>query len=755
LERLSFQILLTLLTGLLLGAAIWAQSTNPAKAEDQPETLIRAHADAVLLDLVVRDKKGRPVKNLRPEEVLIYENGVKQDLLTFRNRSETVVGEVEEGEASSEVRGEADEASETLGAAPSPAPEAPVSFPNLVTLVFDKLSLEARQLSRRGALDFLEEGVGENTFVSVFAIDQVLHIVQPFTEDLELLQTAVGRVTSGEFSQFASESEAVALALREQTSASAAGQGAVASVGRGSSSAGRGSNFAAAEMAGMQLNMLAHFEQLTRGQQGIASIHGLLALVSEQGQLAGRKTVIHFSEGLHVPPFLVDRFRTMISEANRANVSIYAVDARGLNSAGLMTGTNVRLSRATWATKNQLLFGYGKAVTREQVMAIENAEASLKMNLQGTLADLAESTGGVLIANSNDVRPAVRQIREDLQIYYEASYMPKGIEYDGSFREIRVEVTRPDVTVQSRNGYFAMPVFDDTGPALFPYEVPMMVALSADPHPSDLYFRSRSVRFHKDGNEYHYTFVMEVPLANFTFEEHPESETYSTRFSLMALLKDPHGKVVRKISQDYPLVGPLDKVDDLKQSDIVLIRHLRVPPGRYRVEVVAFDRESGRAGVSRSLLLVRPQNPELSMSGLSVIRRIDPINNEERDDIETDNPFIVKSGKIVPDLIGSIRKGSGGDLSLFLVVYPSNKSTEPPKLTFQLMRDGKVVGQSTLELPDANEKGEIPYVATVPIEDLDPGRYEVRAVVLQGESSVSEHGFFTIESQAESGLGST
>jgi hypothetical protein len=273
----------------------------------------------------------------------------------------------------------------------------------------------------------------------------------------------------------------------------------------------------------------------------------------------------------------------------------------------------------------------------------------------------------------------------------------------------------------------------------------MMAALSTDPHPKDLDFRSRAVRFHLDGKEYHYTFVMEVPLANFTFDEHPETETYSTRFSLMALLKDSEGKVVRKISQDYPLVGPLDKVEDLKQSDIVLIRHLRVPVGRYRVEVVAFDRESGKAGVRRSFLLVRPQNPELSMSGLSVIRRIDPINRKEWDDIETDNPYVVESGKIVPDLIESIRKGSGGDLSLFLVVYPSNKLTDPPNLTFQLMRDGKVVGQSTMQLPEANEKGEIPYVATFPVEDLDPGRYEVRAVVSQGESSVLEHGFFTIE----------
>ena len=37
-----------------------------------------------------------------------------------------------------------------------------------------------------------------------------------------------------------------------------------------------------------------------------------------------------------MPPNLEEAFRATVSEANRANVSVYAVDARGLDSAALL-----------------------------------------------------------------------------------------------------------------------------------------------------------------------------------------------------------------------------------------------------------------------------------------------------------------------------------------------------------------------------------------------------------------------------------
>src|SRR3954467_2575573 len=45
---------------------------------------IRTTVDEVLLDLIVRDKKGKPVTDLKPEDLTVFDNGVKQKLTSFR-----------------------------------------------------------------------------------------------------------------------------------------------------------------------------------------------------------------------------------------------------------------------------------------------------------------------------------------------------------------------------------------------------------------------------------------------------------------------------------------------------------------------------------------------------------------------------------------------------------------------------------------------------------------------------------------------
>jgi len=234
--------------------------------------------------------------------------------------------------------------------------------------------------------------------------------------------------------------------------------------------------------------------------------------------------------------------------------------------------------------------------------------------------------------------------------------------------------------------------------------------------------------------------VAEVPLSNFTFET--EGDTYRAWFSLLVMIRDQDGKIVRKVSQDYPLEGPSDKVKSLLASEIIFIRHVQLPPGRYSVEVAAYDRESNRAGARRSILVV-PSKPEgVEISSLSVIRRIDPVDAGADDE---ENPFLVESGKIVPDLKGRIQSESGGEVGIFMLVYPNKGGTEDPVLLLDVSRDGQAVGQVLLDLPAPNEDGEIPYVATLPVSGLEPGRYEVRAEARQGSTSAVEHLFFTVD----------
>ena len=96
-------------------------------------------------------------------------------------------------------------------------------------------------------------------------------------------------------------------------------------------------------------------------------------------------------------------------------------------------------------------------MTREQAREFDAVEATLRMNSQATIEDLAKSTGGFLIAESNDLERGFRRLGEDIRDYYEVAYTSTDDRHDGRFRRVAVKVKRPGARVQSRDGYFAVP----------------------------------------------------------------------------------------------------------------------------------------------------------------------------------------------------------------------------------------------------------------------------------------------------------
>ena len=107
---------------------------------------------------------------------------------------------------------------------------------------------------------------------------------------------------------------------------------------------------------------------------------------------------------------------------------------------------------------------------------------------------LAGETGGFLIANTNDFRAPLRKIAEDLETYYEITYDPQIEKFDGSFRKMPQDyLDRPDLKVQSRSGYFALPAsISGNAPILHCLCVPLLKALDATPLPKDFEFRGKT-----------------------------------------------------------------------------------------------------------------------------------------------------------------------------------------------------------------------------------------------------------------------
>ena len=443
-----------------------------------------------------------------------------------------------------------------------------------MTIVFDALGVDGRRTGKRAAEAFLDKGLKPNTFVSIFRVDQRLSMVAPFTNDRKLLEQAIDRATSGERFGVTDEREAMAAALKQMEGPT----GPAAGEGGAPGTAGVGENAAAQAQARAIANMLRLANELQAQQQGGTSLYPLLALMKGQKDLAGRKTLIYVTEWLGVPPSLEAVFRSVISEANRSNVSVYAIDARGLQTEQAMAGAREMLDRARNTSVDTMQSGGGGAVSKEEIKLSETAEGALRANVEGILQDLAEGTGGFHVSNTNNFKPGAEKIAADISGYYELTYTPPPFPFDGAFRTIEVRVARKDLTVHTRNGYFALPPGEAS--AVFPYEVQLLGALSVENPPNDLTLRAAALRFGDDPRGGRDTkIVVEVPIADLKMTTDELTATYNLHLSLLAAVKGQDGEIVQRYSEDYPFEGPIERAEALKMGNIVFKRRLGLPPG--------------------------------------------------------------------------------------------------------------------------------------------------------------------------------
>lgn len=134
-------------------------------------------------------------------------------------------------------------------------------------------------------------------------------------------------------------------------------------------------------------------------------------------------------------------FLNLADVANRANVSFYPVDPRGL--AALETPIDYR--QMPNASLNP-------PTGRPEGVAADLAGLRERLN---SLHDLASATDGKAMVSSNDISGSLTRISEDLSNYYLIGYYSTNSRLDGKFRRIAVRVKRPGVDVRARRGYLA------------------------------------------------------------------------------------------------------------------------------------------------------------------------------------------------------------------------------------------------------------------------------------------------------------
>ena len=128
---------------------------------------------------------------------------------------------------------------------------------------------------------------------------------------------------------------------------------------------------------------------------------------------------------------LLSDIRMVFELANRYNTAIYTVDPRGLAP-----------------------FEFDLSTQGQANVSLTKNTAMLE-NTMDTLRILADETDGRAILNTNDLDKGMRQIVRDSSAYYLLGYS-SAVTTDGKFHKLNVRVKRPGVQVRARPGYLAL-----------------------------------------------------------------------------------------------------------------------------------------------------------------------------------------------------------------------------------------------------------------------------------------------------------
>jgi VWFA-related protein len=683
------------------------QTPSPRPGKGQDGGTIRTVTDLVLIDVQVTDRTGKPVKGLKPERFRVLEDDKVQKVATFDYYDIEAI-ETAAAEDSTPVV-------VTLGAVAAPERvRAAVRDRRLIVLFFDMTSLEPPELLRAtdAAQRFLHEQMTPADLVAVVAFGNQFKVLANFTNNRALLERAVARLIPGKESQLAGMADA----------APAAGEEAV--------SEDTGAAFSADET---EFNIF-------NTDRKLAAVEALANLLRD---IPGKKSVIHFTSGItQTGEENRSQLRAATDAANRANVSYYTVDSRGLlatipggdPSAGAAAGT--------------AMFS-GAAVFRQVQSRQDSRE---------TLATLASDTGGRTFFDTGDFREVFQKVQADAAGYYLLGYYSANAKPDGRWRRVKVRVDAPGVGIRYREGYYAPKNY-----GLFTTEDrerQLEEAMRAEAPRVELPIALETAHFRVGKDE---IFVpIAAKLASSALQWAAKRGRREAEFDFAAEVREEtSGRVAGALRDTIKVKLGAERFQQVQQRALVYQGGLILGPGRYRLKFLARENETGRIGSFEQELLLapaaQPERLELSSvllsSQLETVRKPSEMGKEvEKRALAADakmkaSPLEMGGERIIPSVTRVFTTQQM--LYVFFQAYlPAKSDGANLRAGLVFFRNGERVNATPLVEPagtDAKLRAAA-FRISLPLEKLGPGRYTVQAVVVEagGEQAAFARSYFAL-----------
>lgn len=418
-----------------------------------PVPQFKVDASSVVVDVIVTDHKGHHVPGLQASDFNLQENGVQQKIVSF-SRAETP----------SPSNAGAKNAPQPTANPKETSSEPPTNRPHLLTVVLDLADNRPENLRKscETVLKYLEQNLSPSDYVAVYFIDRSLHLGVPFTNDISQARAAIKqlaqKVNSGQFSS--SDRASVQKQINELYVEAHPNAQLGMDVESPQFTGGPGNTVpgnSSAVFFEREMGTLRSYLAMENTYQAKAVFVALRAICQSYADLPGRKNVVLFSEGFLYADDAKTEMEAVADAANRANVAFYVIDPLGLeiqDGGVLGRGSSTTVQQMT----SIALEGPGKPGSHsvgESKFDHMRTLGDTSRNEQ--LAWLADTTGGIMVKNTNDLLPAFSKVVQDARDFYTLVYQPTNKEFDGKFRSIKVELAQKGYQLRYRQGYWAIP----------------------------------------------------------------------------------------------------------------------------------------------------------------------------------------------------------------------------------------------------------------------------------------------------------
>jgi VWFA-related protein len=421
--------------GVLLGVAMLAASAGHLRAQ-RPAGIptFRVSSTLIELTLTAQDDNGNPITDLRPDEVVITENGKPREVAFFRFE-----GAVDAGPSF---------AGKTLPPAfftnrPEYTPGPPR---NITAIVIDAVNTrpEDQMVIRAQALNYLRT-IPPDARIALYRAGERVQVVHDFTDDIASLRTRMARQSLEATIQTQTNVTVQKPEIQEFIRQSFAND--------------------YLEVLDLANREVARFEELSNQQvqdrRSTLTLDSLEALGNHLSGIPGRKSIVWITAGTPMAtvgagdPWLKSYERAIRDTSQRLasqGVTVYPVEATGLKSLDMKVNASSRGdSRGT--PVNPVAQRAAAAAQPASLAALSTTPDQVR--LPSALDLLAEITGGRSSRNTNDLTIGMKAATADLRSSYSLGfYTPQ--EADNKWHPFKVQVKRAGVKIVSRQGYLGV-----------------------------------------------------------------------------------------------------------------------------------------------------------------------------------------------------------------------------------------------------------------------------------------------------------